>query len=109
MRTNARIEAAGGAAHGDIDLASLHRALQAVLRGHRNVGVEPLLLQQAITFFGVDRVMFGSDTPMDDGAVETFIPNTLASIEQLGLGDEHHRAVLAGTAQRLFAAWLPSP
>ena len=48
-------------------------------------GVEPLLLQQAIAFFGVDRVMFGSDTPMDDGSGETFIPNTLASIK--GKGD----------------------
>ncbi len=71
-------------------------------------GVEPLLLDQAIAFFGVDRVMFGSDTPMDDRAGETFIPNTLASIEQLGLADEQRRAVLAGTAQRLFAAWLPT-
>jgi uncharacterized protein len=71
-------------------------------------GVEPLLLQQAIAFFGVDRVMFGSDTPMDDGSGETFVPNTLASIEQLGLADEQHRAVLAETAERLFAAWLPT-
>jgi len=70
-------------------------------------GVEPLLLQQAIAFFGVDRIMFGSDTPMDDGAGETFIPNTLASIDQLGLTDEQHRSVLAGNAQRLFAPWLP--
>ncbi len=51
-------------------------------------GVEPLLLDQAIAFFGVDRVMFGSDTPMDDRAGETFIPNTVASIEQLGLADK---------------------
>jgi hypothetical protein len=52
--------------------------------------------------------MFGSDTPMDDGAGETFVPNTLASIEQLGLADEQRQAVLSGTAQRLFAAWLPT-
>jgi predicted TIM-barrel fold metal-dependent hydrolase len=71
-------------------------------------GVEPLLLDQAIAFFGVDRVMFGSDTPMDDRAGETFIPNTLASIEQLGLADTERRAILAGTAQRLFAPWLPT-
>ena len=70
-------------------------------------GVEPLLLQQAIDFFGVDRLLFGSDTPMDDGSGETFIPNTLASVEQLGLPDEQHQAVLAGNARRLFAAWLP--
>jgi len=70
-------------------------------------GVEPLLLQQAIAFFGIDRIMFGSDTPMDDGAGERFIPNTLASIEQLGLENEQRQAVLSGTAQRLLAAWLP--
>ena len=70
-------------------------------------GVEPLLLQQAIAFFGIDRIMFGSDTPMEDGAGETFIP-TLASIDQLGLADEQRQAALSGTAQRLFAAWLPA-
>jgi uncharacterized protein len=70
-------------------------------------GVEPLLLRQAVDFFGVDRVLFGSDTPMDDRSGETFIPNTLASIEQLGLGEEERRAVLGGTARRLFGDWLP--
>jgi uncharacterized protein len=70
-------------------------------------GVEPLLLRQAIDFFGVERLLFGSDTPMDDGAGETFIPNTLASIDQLGLSDDEGRAVLSGNAQRLFGAWLP--
>jgi uncharacterized protein len=72
-------------------------------------GVEPLLLRQAIDFFGVDRVMFGSDTPMDDRSGETFIPDTLASIEQLGLGEEERAAVLGGTARRLFGAWLARP
>ncbi|TML83953.1 MAG: hypothetical protein E6G08_18690 [Actinobacteria bacterium] len=52
--------------------------------------------------------MFGSDTPMDDGAGERFIPNTLASIDELGLADEQRQAVLSGTAQRLFGAWLPA-
>jgi predicted TIM-barrel fold metal-dependent hydrolase len=65
-------------------------------------GVEPLMLKQAIDFFGVDRVLFGSDTPMDDGAGERFIPNTLASIDGVGLGEEELGAVLAGNAQRLF-------
>ena len=70
-------------------------------------GVEPLLLRQAIDFFGVDRVLFGSDTPMDDGSGERFIPDTLAGIEQVGLADDQQRAVLGENARRLFEAWLP--
>jgi uncharacterized protein len=70
-------------------------------------GVEPLMLQQAIAFFGVERILFGSDTPMDDRSGQTFIPNTLASIDQLGLPHEERAAVLAGNAERLFARWLP--
>jgi predicted TIM-barrel fold metal-dependent hydrolase len=35
-------------------------------------GIEPLLLRQAIEFFGVERILFGSDTPMDDRSGETF-------------------------------------
>ena len=55
----------------------------------------------------VERILFGSDTPMDDRSGQTFIPNTLASIDQIGLPDEARAAVLAGNAERLFARWLP--
>ncbi len=62
---------------------------------------------QAIAFFGVDRVLLGSNTPMDDRPGGPFIPNALATIEQLGLGTEERDAILAGNAERRFDEWLP--
>eukprot|EP00903_Cladosiphon_okamuranus_P006883 g6703.t1 len=41
-------------------------------------------VQQAIDFFGQDRVMFGTDTPMDMGTRGMFTKTTIASIEALG-------------------------
>lgn len=53
-------------------------------------------IPQAIDFFGQERVLFGTDTPMDMGTRGMFTRTTIASIEALGAAPGDKEALYSG-------------
>jgi aminocarboxymuconate-semialdehyde decarboxylase len=60
-------------------------------------------LRCSLEFFGVDRVLFASDTPFDPEKGPGYIRSTIANLEQLGLSDGEREQIYAGNARRLLA------
>ncbi|GAB4458519.1 MAG: amidohydrolase family protein [Armatimonadaceae bacterium] len=58
-------------------------------------GYEPLVLQQAVEFFGVSRVLFGTDTPMDAGEGE-FVAGSEKSVQALKVSEADKARIFAG-------------
>ena len=58
-------------------------------------GYEPLLLQQALNFFGAKRMLFGTDTPMDNAEGE-FLNNSTRSVQSLKVSDADKARIFAG-------------
>lgn len=65
-------------------------------------GNEPLLLQIAVDFFSADRVLFGSDCPMDATAGRAFTTDAVKSVQGLHLGEEEKKAIFSGNAQKIL-------
>jgi aminocarboxymuconate-semialdehyde decarboxylase len=57
----------------------------------------------SIDFFGVERVLFASDTPFDPEKGPGYIRATIADIESLGLSDEDRQCIYEGNARRLLS------
>jgi uncharacterized protein len=55
-----------------------------------------------IEFFGVDRILFASDTPFDPEQGPGYIRSTIANLESLGLSDEEREKIYAGNARRVL-------
>lgn len=51
---------------------------------------------QAIDFFGIERVLFGTDTPMDMGTRGMFTVTTIASLEALDATPADKEALYSG-------------
>jgi aminocarboxymuconate-semialdehyde decarboxylase len=51
-------------------------------------GFEPLLIQNACMFFGVDHVLFGTDVPFDDKGGYSFTEGSIDSINVAFISDE---------------------
>lgn len=66
-------------------------------------GVNPLLVRSAVDFFGVDRVLFGSDAPMDADNGRTFASAAAESIESAGLSGEEQQLVFQDNFLRLLS------
>jgi predicted TIM-barrel fold metal-dependent hydrolase len=64
-------------------------------------GYEPLVLQQALEFFGVERLLFGTDTPMDAAEGEFYI-NTVKSVESLRASEADKSRIFAGNILKLI-------
>lgn len=65
-------------------------------------GVEPKLLEVATAFFGPDRVLFGSDAPMDASGGRSFTGDALASVRGMDLPQADKDKILSGNARRLL-------
>lgn len=65
-------------------------------------GFEPLLLEMAVEFFGIDHVLFGTDTPMDAASGAIMAGESIRSIEALELSPEDRHRVFRGNAERLL-------
>jgi hypothetical protein len=60
-----------------------------------------------IDFFGLERVLFGTDAPMDTRGGSHFIPATISDVED-AVADESARAALfERNARRLLGSALP--
>jgi uncharacterized protein len=64
--------------------------------------VSPAALRCCIEFFGVDRVLYGSDTPFGPQGGEGYMRSTREALLGLSLDEPDLQAVLAGNARRLF-------
>jgi len=64
-------------------------------------GVDTPMLARAADFFGVERVMFGTDSPMDH-AEGVFSGAAIASIEGLDVSESVRADIFAGTARKLL-------
>ncbi|CAM9996423.1 unnamed protein product [Ascophyllum nodosum] len=59
-------------------------------------------IQQAIDFFGRERVLFGTDTPMDMGTSGMFTRTAIASVEGLDATPSEKEALFCGNALRML-------
>jgi predicted TIM-barrel fold metal-dependent hydrolase len=65
-------------------------------------GFAPKILDIVVDFFGPDRVLFGSDSPMDVTGGQYFTSETLRSIDAMSISPELRRAILAKNASRVL-------
>lgn len=65
-------------------------------------GHEPLILQIAYNFFGPDKMLFGSDAPMDATAGRAFTKDAIKSVEGMDVSDADKQKIYSGNAKRLF-------
>ena len=65
-------------------------------------GFEPLLLQLAYEFFGVDHILFGTDTPMDAKAGGVHTPETDRCVGALNISEADKKKIYNGNALRLL-------
>jgi len=64
-------------------------------------GAEPAL-RCALEFFGVERMLFASDSPFDPEKGPGYIRSTIANIDALGLDEADREAIYAGNARRVI-------
>lgn len=67
------------------------------------LGFEPLLLEMAYKFFGVEHLLFGSDTPMDTKAGGIFTPETDRSIASLLISEADREKIYSGNFLQLIS------
>ena len=65
-------------------------------------GNEPKLLELAAAFFGPERVLFGSDAPMDASGGRSFTGDAIASVEGMRLSTADTVKIFSGNARRLL-------
>ncbi len=65
-------------------------------------GKEPKLLEMTAAFFGTDRVLFGSDAPMDASAGRSFTADAIASVAEMDAPEEDKARIFRGNALRLL-------
>lgn len=63
----------------------------------------PHALRCAIEFFGVDRVLFASDSPYDPERGPGYIRSTIADLQQIDLSDADRQAIFDGNVRRMLA------
>src|SRR4029450_12151002 len=62
----------------------------------------PHALRCSLEFFGVERVLFASDSPFDPEQGPGYIRATIEDIESLGLSDADREAIYEGNARRVL-------
>ena len=65
-------------------------------------GHEPLLLQIAYNFFGPDKMLFGSDAPMDATAGRAFTNDAIKSVDGMDVSVADKQMIYSGNAKRLL-------
>ncbi len=65
-------------------------------------------LECGVDFFGIDRVLFGTDMPFDPEKGPGFIRETIRSIEEMRLSSQDKAKIYEGNARRLLKLKLPA-
>ena len=55
-----------------------------------------------MSFFGLERMLFATDSPFDPEQGPGYIRETLRAIREMDLGDEQRDAILNGNAKRIL-------
>ncbi len=53
-------------------------------------------------FFGVDHVLFGTDMPFGTRGGDTFVRDTIQSVEEMTISEDDRRKIFEGNARKLF-------
>ncbi len=69
-------------------------------------GFDPLLLEIAVNFFGPDKILFGTDCPMDATSGDAFTMDARASLEALDTSKENLKKIYSGNIARLIGLKL---
>lgn len=59
-------------------------------------------VRAGFAFFGPDRSLLGTDAPFCQDGGRSFVLDTVAAVDSLGLSPQDHAAVVEGNARRLF-------
>lgn len=59
-------------------------------------------IECGLSFFGLDRILFATDSPFDPEQGPGYIRETLRAINEMELNDEQRAAILSGNAERLL-------
>ena len=65
-------------------------------------GHEPALLEMAYRFFGSDRILFGSDAPMDAAGGRAFTLDAASSVEAMAIPEENKQHIYRDNALKLL-------
>lgn len=65
-------------------------------------GKAPLLLQMTYDFFGRDRLLFGSDAPMDATSGRAFTMDARASVDGMTISEEDRQKIYSGNLLKLL-------
>jgi len=65
-------------------------------------GAGPVALECGLAFFGIDRVLFGTDMPFDPEKGPGLIRDTIAGIEQMRISAAERHQIYEGNARRLL-------
>jgi predicted TIM-barrel fold metal-dependent hydrolase len=65
-------------------------------------GYEPLILKMTYNFFGPDRILFGSDGPMDSTGGKAFTMDAKRSVEDMGLSQQDRQKIFSRNILRLL-------
>jgi len=69
-------------------------------------GHDPKLLQIALDFFGPEKLLFGTDAPMDATGGDLFTRGARASVEALAISPEDLKKIYSGNIARLISLKL---
>ena len=65
-------------------------------------GNQPKLLEIASDFFGPERILFGSDAPMDASAGRSFTKDAIASVAGMNISEKDRQGIFRNNAQKLL-------
>jgi predicted TIM-barrel fold metal-dependent hydrolase len=65
-------------------------------------GNQPKLIEIASAFFGPEKVLFGTDSPMDATAGRAFTGDAIVSVTDMNIPEEDKQAIFRGNARKLL-------
>ena len=57
-------------------------------------------IECGMSFFGIDNILFATDSPFDPEQGPGYIRETLRAIDELDVSDQQREAILSGNAER---------
>jgi predicted TIM-barrel fold metal-dependent hydrolase len=77
--------------------------------GDTSVNGAPSAIRCGLDFYGVDRVLFGTDCPFDPEGGPLFIRETIKTLDRMALKPNDRRKIYFGNALRMLRLELPKP
>ena len=71
-------------------------------------GYDPDILENAMDFFGPEKLLFGTDCPMDASSGDYFIQDARKSLEDIGMSKENITKIYSGNIANLIGLDIKS-